>query len=380
MAGFSGAAGRVALAVAALVCLAAAPAAAKDLFVAPKGAAKADGSKTSPFGKIGQALAAAQPGDRIVLAPGRYAEDVKTVRDGRAGAPITVTGPASARIVGSGGDRVFVVNHDHIHLEGFTLDGKVGDASSKKGFRDKLLYVIGRAPGRGVNGLVVTGLTVRNAGGECIRLRYLVRGALVANNRIGPCGAYDFRLKDGGKNGEGIYIGTGPEQRGKNGAPDGRVDASNGNRIAGNVIDTRGNECVDIKEGSSGNIVEGNDCTGQRDKESAGLDSRGDRNVFRNNRVHGNRGAGIRFGGDKDGMGVGNEAYGNVLADNKAGGFALQRGPQGRICDNTVTNSDPLTFGRFRGYADPTASCASFAWKKPEKKDDEDKKEKDDDD
>lgn len=53
------------------------------------------------------------------------------------------------------------------------------------------------------------------------------------------------------------------------------------NLITGNVMETNGNECVDIKEGSSGNIVEYNECKNQLDEESACYDSRGDGNIFR---------------------------------------------------------------------------------------------------
>lgn len=344
---------------------------AAQFFVSPNGNDKAIGGQGAPFKTIQRALEDAGPGDTVVLAPGRYKQDIKSVRDGRGGGPITITGPASAIVQGSGErDRVVEINHDHHVLKGFVIDGKVG--SGKKGFRDKLIYVIGRSPGRGVTGFKAIGMTVRNAGGECIRLRYLTNRAEIAGSRIGPCGAFDYQFKDGGKNGEGIYVGTGPEQLGKRGAPDRRVDASNNNRIHSNVFNTNGNECVDIKEGSSGNIVENNSCTGQRDKESAGLNARGERNVFRNNKVFGNVGAGIRFGGDKTGQGVDNQAYGNTLTDNKAGGFALQSGPQGKICDNRISGGGPATFGRFKNYVDPTGPCSAFAWR--ERKDDKDDK------
>ncbi len=52
-----------------------------------------------------------------------------------------------------------------------------------------------------------------------MRLRYFVTGAVVEGNTISNCGIYDFRFNGGGKNGEGIYLGTAPEQRGLNGAP-----------------------------------------------------------------------------------------------------------------------------------------------------------------
>ncbi|CAN5574220.1 hypothetical protein BH20ACT18_BH20ACT18_07020 [soil metagenome] len=43
---------------------------------------------------------------------------------------------------------------------------------------------------------------------------------------------------------------------------------------------TKGNECVDVKENSSKNLVESNRWTGQKDKEAGGFDSRGNGNTF----------------------------------------------------------------------------------------------------
>ena len=109
-------------------------------------------------------------------------------------------------------------------------------------------------------------MTFKNAGGECVRLRYFAQHNEIATSRHSRrCGVHDFRFKAGGKNGEGIYIGTAPEQRGDGKNPTTDPDLSNGNWIHHNSFDTQGNECVDIKEAASGNLVENNRCTGQRD-------------------------------------------------------------------------------------------------------------------
>lgn len=54
---------------------------------------------------------------------------------------------------------------------------------------------------------------------------------------------------------------------GKN--PTSGPDESQYNHFFGNYFDTEGNEGIDIKEGSTNNVVENNYCTGQRDEESA---------------------------------------------------------------------------------------------------------------
>jgi Protein of unknown function (DUF1565) len=340
------------------------PVTAADLFVSPQGNDGAAGTTSAPFATIQHALEVAQPGDVVHLQKGEYKQDFKSVRDGQADKPIRVVGEAGAVINGGGEPRVIQINHDFHVLEGFTVDGKFAAEERKESYRDKLLYVIGRAPGRGVTGLKVLNMTFTNAGGECIRLRYQVTKSEIANSRIGRCGVHDFAFNDGGKNGEGIYIGSAPEQLGKNGAPDSQVDHSNDNWIHDNTFNTQGNECVDIKEGSSGNIVENNSCTGQKDEESAGFDSRGERNVFRNNVVFDNVGAGFRFGGDEDDQGIDNEAYGNTIKNSGNGAFALQRGPQGKICENKIENTEPLVRGSSKkGLADPRLPCSEFKWK-----------------
>ncbi len=305
------------------------------LFVAPTGSDGDAGTRERPLRTIGAALARAQPGTAITLAAGEYREPFKTVRSGTPQAPISICGPRDAVVRGvPGTGRLVEINHDYITLSGFTLDGLYGDPSSAAGYADKLVYAIGTAPRDGVRGLRLLGMTFRNAGGECVRLRYFAQRSEVADSTFRTCGVYDFRFKEGGKNGEGVYIGTAPEQQGQNGAPDAAADRSDRNWIHDNSFVTKGNECVDIKENSSRNLVEGNRCTGQRDKESGGFDARGNRNTFRFNVSYGNRGSGIRFGGDGKRDGIENRAYGNVLRDNGQYGIAMRRNPQGRICGN----------------------------------------------
>ncbi|CAN0446328.1 unnamed protein product, partial [Scytosiphon promiscuus] len=109
---------------------------------------------------------------------------------------------------------------------------------------------------------------------ECIRIRNWVTNSIIRDNDLEDCGIYDFRYQFDGKNGEAIYIGTSSNQW-----TDG-PDGSNYNLVANNKLVPRGNECVDIKEGATMNVVEYNDCSDQRDAESGCFDSRGSGNVF----------------------------------------------------------------------------------------------------
>jgi hypothetical protein len=295
--------------------------------------------RATPQSGLQDALNRAQPGDVIALAPGDYRGAVKSVRDGTKAKPISICGPKTAVLRGTEYDqRIFEINHDHLVLDGFTIDGQFGaDPADKNSYAGKLIYAIGTKKGDGPSDNRFLNMTFKNAGGECVRLRYFAERNEIANSVFRVCGLYDFKFDEGGKNGEAIYIGTAPEQQGMNGAPDAQKDGSDGNWVHDNDFVTKGNECVDIKENSSKNLVESNVCTGQRDKESGGFDSRGNRNTFRFNTSFKNKGAGIRFGGDGKKEGILNVAYGNVIRDNGPYGIQMTRNPQRLICGNTIT-------------------------------------------
>ena len=201
-------------------------------------------------------------------------------------------------------------------------------------------------------------MDIKNGGGECIRFRYFSQYNEVAYSQIVHCGAFDFKFDDGGKNGEGVYIGTAPEQRGDGRNPTKDVDQSNNNWIHHNTFNTQGNECVDIKEGSSLNIIEYNSCTGQKDPESGGMDARGDNNIFRYNNIYDNTGSGVRVGGDKKKDGTNNHVYSNTIMNNKSGGIKFQRTPQGKVCDNKMEgNGESNSVGTYGSKFDPEIPC-----------------------
>lgn len=329
-------------------------------YVSPNGHDNGNGAKSSPFKTIQKAVNNAVPSDTILLEPGDYYEDVISKRSGTKNLPIIIKGPQDAVVKGGGKARVIEINHSYITLTGFTVDGLHALAQSPSGYRDKLIFILGKEQRSGVTGLTIANMTIKNAGGECIRLRYFAQKNEIRNNTIQNCGVYDFVFNQGGKNGEGVYIGTAPEQRidGKNPTKD--IDSSNQNWIHHNIFNTQGNECVDIKEGSEENIVEYNECTGQKDVESAGLDSRGNKNVFRYNKSFGNNGAGIRLGGDTENDGTDNNVYFNLLLDNKSGGIKVQRTPQGIICGNTLSGNFGNAVGNFGSRFNPTKLCENY--------------------
>jgi hypothetical protein len=320
----------------------------KIIYVSPEGNGLKDGSnlKNSLAG-LQEALNIVKPGEIIKLAQGDYFEDVKTKTHGEKTKPITIRGPTEAILRGTDeNERVVQILHDYYILDGFTINGydnRDKDKDDIEAYRDKLLYINGTKEAyngqikRGPLGIEVKNMDFLNAGGECIRLRYFVQKANIHHNNIQKCGRYDFKFDENGKNGEGIYIGTSSEQwdDGKNPTED--PDESSNNHIHHNQIDTNGNECVEAKEGSQKNLIEYNICTGSRDKEAAGMTSRGNHNIFRYNTIFGNKGCGLRFGGHKeDGekYGIQNDAYGNTIYNNDYCGLKFMRKNQGKICEN----------------------------------------------
>lgn len=296
-------------------------------------------SPGSAWRTIQKAVDAAQPGDTVNLADGSYLQNVRTRRNGSVGLPITIRGSRAAVVKGSGTTRMIEINHDYITLDGFSIDGfRGGSTTTRSNYSDKLIYAVGTSAGNGVTNVRIINMSIKNALGECVRFKYFAQNNEIAYNTITNCGVEDFVISPGdGVNGEGVYIGTAPEQL--SGNPTSETDQSNNNHVHNNVFDTQGNECVDIKEGSSDNLVECNRCTGQKDPNSAGFDSRGNGNTFRNNEAYGNLGAGIRFGGDESSDGANNDAYGNNIRNNARGGIKFQAQPQGLICGNIMSNN-----------------------------------------
>jgi hypothetical protein len=383
-----------------------------EYFVSPDGVDENPGTNVrSPFRSIQKALDRAGPGDRINLAPGDYFEDLRSVRDGEKDAPIRISGAPHAVVKGTGEKaRVVEISHSHIVLSNFSIDGaaegnageeagamtnnakanpaetdeaadeevaavteeeikkeetkeiketeeeETKEAADTKGnaYRDKLIFVLGEDSEKGVTGVRVLGMDLRNAGGECLRLKYFAHHNEVAYSTFNNCGINDFRLGGDGKNGEAIYVGTAPEQGKKN--PTSEPDASNHNWVHDNFINTGASECVDIKEGSSYNIIEYNQCTGGRDADSGGMSARGNNNVFRYNLVYSNEGAGIRLGGDTAKDGIENKVYGNTLLANNFSGLKVMTGPQALICGNTI-GTQPAIRGEAAKGISPEAPC-----------------------
>eukprot|EP00903_Cladosiphon_okamuranus_P015283 g14123.t1 len=277
---------------------------------------------------------AAGPGDTVVLGDGEYDEAIVTVQGGEEGNPLMITGGRGAVVSARYDGKVVFVQHSWVTVEGFTVDGEVEDADEAASYADKCVFVdSGNANGdEPLEGFVMTDMAIVNCGDECVRLKNFVVGAEITHSEISNCGVRDFVFGNSGKNGEGIYVGTSSTQW-EGDEPDGCSDIL----ISQNVINPNGNECVDIKEGSTGVIVEENTCKNQLDTDSGCFGSRGDGNTFRNNHASDCLGVAVRIGGwEVDGYEYGqdNNIYGNTFTGADLGALSFYASNQGTICGN----------------------------------------------
>lgn len=136
-----------------------------------------------------------------------------------------------------------------------------------------------------------------------------------------------------------------PEPKIRSGSAD-NVDADvcQRNHIHHNTFRTYGNECVDVKEGSTNNLIEHNVCEQQKDPNSGGFGFRGSENTARFNDIAECTGAGIRVGGDK-GYGKGNHMYANTIKNADYGAFNVMADDQGTICGNLISDVDAVVSG-----------------------------------
>ncbi|CAN0002595.1 unnamed protein product, partial [Pylaiella littoralis] len=311
------------------------------------------------------------PGDTCYFNEGYHRDDGITRTHGTEDAPITITGHENAVIKGSNTqDRVFQVCHDWYILDGLNFNGKHNDGTEKNDYVSTAIYVLGCDKKSkkdtiatdhysSVFGLTMKNLFIKDFGGECVHFRYFVTHAEVKNCHIESCGTHVSVFGAGGKVGEALYIGTALDQvddgktpefkARKKGEKADNVDADvcAFNWIHHNVLNTYGNECVDVKEGSEYNLIENNKCSNQQDEQSGCIGFRGSFNTGRGNIISGCDGAALRVGGDK-GHGEGNNFYNNEIDDCEYGAFNIMSPNQGIACGNTISDVTTIVQGSFK--------------------------------
>ena len=190
---------------------------------------------------LSKALANAKPGTVIRLADGTYTGKFVATASGTKQAPVYLCGGPGAILDGGGIRAGYALHLDHAsywRVIGFNVrnaqKGLVLDGSSHS---------------------VIQGLTVTDIGDEGIHLRSASTDDVVSNNTVSHTG----QRRD--KFGEGIYIGSATSNWSKYSA--GGPDRSDNNVVIGNHISATTAESVDIKEGTTGGLVQANTFDGK---------------------------------------------------------------------------------------------------------------------
>jgi hypothetical protein len=210
----------------------------------PDGPCDFDSSELIDVGSAGllaQALAQAAPGDLISMAPGEYVGDFVAETSGTASVGIVLCGPKDAVVrSNSAGSDSFNLQASHWTLSGFTVAG---------GLRGVVLDQ--------AHHNLITGLTVRDSGQEAIHLR-----THSSNNTVQYCDVFNTGTETPGF-GEGIYIGSAQSNWAKYTGSASTPDRCDNNRLLFNTIGPNVTaELIDIKEGTTGGLVQGNTLLG----------------------------------------------------------------------------------------------------------------------
>ena len=281
------------------------------------------GVLVSSASELMRALAKAQPGDTIVLAPGTYDGNFTASHSGTSAARITLCGPRSAVLDGGSVSQGYTLYLDHVswwRVEGFTVEG-----GQKGVITDGADYDL------------LSGLFVHSVGDEGIHLR---EGS--SHDTISHCVVQHTGLLLQFY-GEGIYVGSAHKNwcRYTSCQP----DRSDDNIIEDNDISGTTSENIDVKEGTTGGQITGNHFDGTGMVASAAT---GWVNVKGNGwTIAGNTGVssikdGFQVHQVYPGWGIGNVFRGNYANVNGPGyGFYVQnkRLQTEVACDNEVSGA-----------------------------------------
>ncbi len=281
------------------------------------------------------AVAAAQPGNVIALAPGRYAGQMNLSANGAAGKPIWICGPRDAVIDGGGITKgqspIQVSSSSHLVVTGMTVTNGLKGVTV-----------------RSSNNITVSDLLVENIGYEAIHLRSNTSDSTVVGNTIRNTGLLAAQY------GEGVYIGS--SDANWCALTDCLPDKSDRIAVVGNDISGTGAEAIEGKEGTTGGVIRDNVINGQgAQSESwimvAGNDWSVTSNTGTSSRLHG-----FRHSAHVDGWGQRNLFAANAATvDGPGYGFKLFE-PKGSRTTGTVVSCFNTVVGATSGFS--TLACA----------------------
>lgn len=278
------------------------------------------------------AVGNAKPGDTIVLADGRYTGTKKvgnytgsfspTVA-GTADKPITLRGSRNAVIDGdgtSGHYGLYLVGANYWRLEGFTI------TEAAKGL------VLDNS-----RNIVIKNILVTQIGQEAVHFRVHSSDNTIQDSEINNTG------KENENFGEGVYIGSANSNWGT--YTGGQPDKSDRNQVLNNKISNTSAESMDIKEGTTGGLIKGNEMDGTGMSGSfadSWIDVKGN-----NYKIEGNTGNNALLDGFQIHVAISGWGNDNIFDNNIANvnapgyGLTVQAGSTGNVwkCNNVVTGA-----------------------------------------
>lgn len=191
--------------------------------------------------QLKSAFNGALPGDQIRLAPGTYKGYHIITRAGTAANPITLCGPRSANLGGTGIAPTpinLAVRAPYWNVLGFTMTNVF-----------QPFYV------QRVSHVTVKHLEIYNVGQQAVTLNQFATHNLIDSNYIHDTG------KTTALYGEGIYVGSASNHWCENSGCN--PDRTDSNTISHNTIGPNlGSEAIDVKDGTTGTIIVGNHYNG----------------------------------------------------------------------------------------------------------------------
>jgi hypothetical protein len=275
----------------------------------------------SSAGGLKSALSSAHPGETIVLTAGVYQGDFVVSQSGTPGAPITLCGSRNAVLEGESIRSGYTLHLDHAswwRLEGFTVQGGQKGVVTDNADHDLL-----------------SGLYVHSTGDEGIHLR-----SFSSDNTVSKCVVRNTGLLRAFF-GEGIYVGTAHKNWCRYSGC--QPDRSDRNVITGNDVAQTTAENIDIKEGTTGGKIIGNQFNGTGMAESAAtgwINVKGNGWLVSDNTGVNSVKNGYQVHQVYPGWGIGNDFSGNRAQVNGPGyGIYVQSKDLQTVvaCDNVVS-------------------------------------------
>jgi hypothetical protein len=296
-----------------------------DWYVSSGGNDRNPGTPDQPLASPQAGLSHAHAGDTIHLEGNFTGVNIETVRDGEPGAPITMESDGGTLVGATGLGRIITIQHSNLVFRNLTLDGQHGPATDITQFTGKGVYAEGTAA-RPVHDLEFDNLAVMRTAGECVRLKHANSVRITVRN-ISSCGRSVAlnaqRTKPNGdtvENGEGIYVGTAPDQIQPGEGPDQTSNIEIRGITRDSQIATGATEGVELKQGTGvngPNYVHDLTITNTTWPSSAGINLEGT-----NARLYGlemeHNSAGVRIGTALPATpqdGTGNSIRGNTFGD-----------------------------------------------------------------